>query len=107
MPWSARGKRSFYYTSRRIGGRVVNTYLGRGPLAQMAAAEVERRRRDRAAARARLAAADADLADLADLVAAAELLAKAALLAAGYHRHSRGRWRRRRGRDAVEAGAGR
>ena len=35
-------------------------------------------------------------ADLKELAEAADLLARAALLAAGFHRHKRGEWRKRR-----------
>ena len=43
---------------------------------------------------------DASLAELNEL---ADLLARVALLAAGYHQHDRGKWRKRRG-DRTEVG---
>jgi hypothetical protein len=55
------------------------------------------------AARDELAALDAELAPLCAL---ADALARGALLAAGYHRHHRGPWRKRRDRPAEPAGAG-
>jgi len=36
----------------------------------------------------------------AEMYEAAEVLAKATLLAAGYHQHKRGEWRKRRGRHS-------
>jgi hypothetical protein len=107
MSWATRGRGRFFYRNRRRGGRVVTEYLGRGPEALLAAAAADvgrKARRAVAAERARLAAADAESNAL---VAVVEALARAALLTAGYHRHARGTWRRRRGRalDGPDAGA--
>jgi hypothetical protein len=69
-------------------------------MAQLAAAEDrlhrearERAARDRRTERERLAALDAPLLAL---DARVETLYRAALVLAGYHRHQRGEWRRRR-----------
>jgi hypothetical protein len=64
-------------------------------MAELAARDAELRRAERQArarSQARLEAAEAASQELADL------LARAALVAAGYHRHDRGAWRRRRER---------
>jgi hypothetical protein len=97
-----------YYTrSKKVSGRVVREYFGTGRVAELAAQldalERERRQFDAAALRAE----KDDLAALASTVAAvfdrAELIARAALLAAGYQRHKRGEWRKRR-EHADDAG---
>ena len=97
MAWD-RGR--YYTRSRRISGRVVREYVGAGRVgelaAQMDALERERRETERAvrrATRAELEARDAPLNELNDL---ADLLAHAALVVAGFHRHNRGEWRKRR-----------
>jgi hypothetical protein len=96
MAW----ERGYYYRVRKEGGRVVREYVGRGRPAELAARldalarqERERGRAALRAAKAELDALDAPLNDLNDL---AELLARAALLAAGFHQHKRGEWRKRR-----------
>src|SRR5262249_28117638 len=92
--------RGFYYRVRKVNGRVVREYVGRGPVAELVAQmdilERQKRQAERAeqqAERAELEALDRPLNALNDL---ADLLACAALLAAGYHQHKRGEWRKRR-----------
>jgi hypothetical protein len=94
MPKDERG---YFYLTRRVGRRVARDYFGKGAIADAAARLVETARAARAAARdeaARRRAADALFRDLA---ARLVLAAAAELLAAGYHRHDRGPWRRARG----------
>ncbi len=100
MGWD---KGRYYTRSRKVNGRVVREYVGTGRVAALAARmdtlDREKREADRTALkaeRARLDALDAALNDLNDL---AEVLAHAALLAAGYHQHKRGEWRKRREQD--------
>ena len=100
-PWERRERGGPYYTrSRREGGRVVREYIGGGVLGEIAALEdeYERRRRQEEAAlwkeeRQRL---DDLTAPVEELCEAAEVLAHAALVAAGFRRHNRGEWRKRR-----------
>ncbi len=101
MAWETRKRGRQYYTrSRKVGGRVIREYIGTGPLAELAAkldaiereertVEAERRRRQQERLESADGAVDA-------LYHSAEVLAKAALLSAGYHRHDRGEWRKRR-----------
>jgi hypothetical protein len=104
MGLEKRGGRSYYYTAERVGGRVVKHYIGSGRVAAIAAQLTATWRAERTAERDAERAADrrarkelADLdAALAPLDELADLLARAALLAAGFHRHHRGEWRRRR-----------
>src|SRR5262249_44786905 len=97
MGWD---KGRYYSRSRKVNGRVVREYVGGGRLGQLAAQldALDRQKQDieraeQAAARAELDALDGPLNELNEL---AELLAHAALVAAGYHRHKRGEWRKRR-----------
>jgi hypothetical protein len=101
MAWETRGGSGRYYTrSVRQGGRVLRQYVGTGPRAEEAA-RADRVRRDaseaeRAAMRSaleKISEADAQVKAVFD---AAEVAVRAALLLAGYHRHARGAWRRRR-----------
>jgi hypothetical protein len=98
MGWESRQRGGRYYTrSKKVNGRVVREYVGTGEAAERAARQdaVARQEREaRRAVREELAALDAPLDDLAEVT---DLLARAALAAAGYRRHHRGEWRKRRG----------
>jgi hypothetical protein len=80
---------------------VVREYVGTGPVAELAAAEDAAQRRQRADERAALQAAEAQLAGpvaaLAEFETLLDRLTAALLVGAGYHRHHRGDWRKRRG----------
>jgi hypothetical protein len=93
MSWEVRDGGRRYTRSRRVAGRVVRQYLGTGPRAAEAAAADDARRRQRQADRDAGRALDEAAAELDAL---ADLFARAALLAAGYHQHDRGPWRKRR-----------
>ena len=101
MAWETRSRGTRYYTrSRRVSGRVEREYVGTGPLAElMAEADAEDRaqtlvqRATLDAEQQRLAALDSPGARLSELV---DALASGALLLAGYRRHDRGDWRKRR-----------
>ena len=106
MAWETRQRGGSYYTrSVRQGGRVLREYIGTGETAELIAACDEHDRAARSLARAaeraerdRIGRADMPLADLDALT---ETLARLALVAAGYHRHHRGDWRRRRATQAA------
>jgi hypothetical protein len=95
MPWD----RGYYYRSRKVNGRVIREYVGRGRVAELVAQldAVNRKEREaRAAAwRAEKARLDALDASVAALIQLTDLLTRAALQAAGYHQHKR-QWRRKR-----------
>ena len=102
MAWEARGSRRYYTRSKRVNGRVVREYVGAAgaPAAELAAAADGLRRlgreaaaRERHAEQARHREAEAPLVRLCAL---SDALTRAALLAAGFHQHHRGQWRRRR-----------
>jgi hypothetical protein len=109
VAWSKRGSKRHYYRYRRDGRRVIRVYVGGGTLGQLAAdADALRRARSDAQAEARTAERarwEEALATLLTLHDGGSLLAHAALLAAGYHRHDRGQWRRRmQGRREAMSG---
>ena len=101
-PWERRDRGGLYYTrSKKVNGKVVREYVGGGVLGEIAARmdALERCQREEEAAawkeeRERMEALEAPTEELCE---AAELLAKAALVAAGYHQHKRGEWRKRHG----------
>lgn len=98
--WVHVGERRYYYTYRWEHGRSRRLYAGTGEAAEKAAAEDACRRA------ARQAEAQAVRNYRADLHAADSLthtlrrrtdaLARAVLYLAGFHRHERSEWRRRR-----------
>ncbi|MDP9472374.1 MAG: hypothetical protein M3Q71_17180 [Chloroflexota bacterium] len=100
MGWETRSGRRYYYRARKVNGRVVKDYMGAGPRAEIAALHDRWARQDRAATgkarraeRAELEAVDGELTDVDHAI---EALTRATLVLAGYHRHHRGNWRRRR-----------
>ena len=101
MGWETRRNgRRYYYQASRVDGRVVKRYLGIGELADVLgefdAAEAQRRRLEadeRRAQRDELDTLHREVGDACNLV---EQLTRVVLLAAGYHRHDRGEWRKRR-----------
>ena len=101
MAWETRsGGRRYYFTAKKIGGRVVKRYIGAGDLAgamaSLEALDRERREEQRAAVKAERDRLDALDQRVAELSRAVDAALHAALSAAGYHRHDRGAWRKRR-----------
>jgi hypothetical protein len=106
MGWQRRDSRRYFYLARRRNGRQENVYLGKGPIAELAAAKVEERKSRRAEARKELRTIQDDLRPLDRLIAtvdrgAARLL-EATLLGQGYYRDDR-RWRGARRVRALTA----
>ena len=107
MAWEKRERGGPYYTrSKKVNGRVIREYVGGGALGEIAARmdTLERRQREEEAAlwreeRERLEALDGITEELYE---AAETLANATLVAAGYYRHKRGEWRKRRGNQSPK-----
>ena len=99
MPWVRRGRHRYYVRRRKVRGAFVRQPYGRGPEAQLAALAAQRQReREAEWARRRRERGrwEADTRALQRLIAVSDLLVRAALLAAGYHQHQQGDWRRRR-----------
>ena len=93
-------ERGYYYRVRKVKGRVVREYVGAGQVAalvaEMDAIEQGQRRRRALALRQEKAALTALETEMKSLTTATDLVARAALLAAGFHQHKRGEWRKRR-----------
>jgi hypothetical protein len=101
MGWESRRGQGRYYTrSRKVDGRVVREYIGTGLVGELAALVDAEDRAQRRAERERLEMAMSTLAApdaaLAELSRVSDALATMHLLAAGYRRHHRGEWRKRR-----------
>ena len=101
MAWEQRGNRSYYYRSVRSGTRVTKEYIGGGRVASLIAQLDETEREKKTQRRERLeldrqrwAALERPMLELDELT---DLLVTAAMMAAGFRRHDRGAWRRRRG----------
>jgi hypothetical protein len=100
--WVLRGNRSYYYRHRKVGGRVLRTYVGPAgsPQAERAAVLDQDRRVRRLAGWQQLRQTQARWQDaetpLLQLTALSDRLGTAALCAAGFYQHQRGEWRRRR-----------
>src|SRR5262245_34822049 len=101
MGWETRNGRGRYYTrSRRVDGRVVREYVGSskaaGLIAQLDAHDRAQRKTELRAQRSRETSAEALNAKVAAFCELTELCVRAALVVAGYRRHHRGEWRKRR-----------
>lgn len=96
MAW----ERGYYYRVRKINGRVVREYIGKGLAGEQAAASDANRRAERQAqAEARKAEETRyDTLDhqVAQFCQGTDLIAQVALTSAGFHQHKRGEWRRKR-----------
>ena len=96
MGWQGREGRRYYYLARRRNGRQENIYLGRGPLAELAAARVEEGKSRREEVRKEVSATKDELPTLDSLIAVVDRgvarLLEATLMAQGYYR-SHGNWR--------------
>src|SRR5208282_5036763 len=99
MPWEQRGQKRYFYRNLRHNGVPRRQYIGTaGGAAELVATFHDLRRltreikaRELQAERDRLRAAGASLVELCE---ATEVLVRTALVAAGYHQHQRGEWRR-------------
>lgn len=100
MAWETRKGRAYYYRSVRENGRVVKEYVGCaawvGALAHLEARDREKADEERAQIRADLARWDALDRTLSGTIEEAKALVRLTLTAAGYHRHDRGAWRKKR-----------
>lgn len=96
MAWETRKKSKFYYTARRVGGKVVKTYCGAGLAARMAAESVARAKASRLAEQQAAKAMVIEMEPLDALMdeidTTLDVLTRATLKAKGYRNH-RGSWR--------------
>lgn len=104
MAWETRKGSGRYYTrSRRVNGRVVREYGGAGFPGECLELQQHAERLDRQRAQHQnwiawdaCQSATALLGVYCELV---EVITRDALEGAGYHRHHRGEWRKRRGKE--------
>lgn len=103
MAWEKRGRNGqlwYYYRSKRIAGVVRKEYLGRGAAAEAAAVEDLANRAARIARQIEKCqtalAQEVSCSLISELDFQVESLLRAALVRAGYRRHKRSEWRRRR-----------
>ena len=100
MAWENRKNGRFYYAATRQDGRVVKKYMGRGPVAELAALQIEAARAKRDAEADALRAEEQRLSRPEQLLEALDrdctLMMAASLMAAGYNRQNYGPWRRQR-----------
>ena len=102
MAWESRNGRGRYYTrSKRMGGRVVREYVGCGPVGELAAAHDELKRAERTEQLEAMERKKRELERIEGLLMrsweGARDQARLAMIDAGYYRHHRGEWRKRRG----------
>src|SRR5579884_4407493 len=97
MSWdkSKTGKR-YYSQSKRVGDKILRTYIGGGPLAQVIALEDAKRREERRRLRADLESHLAIIASIDRFCAEVDLVMARHLSGKGYHQHNRGEWRKKR-----------
>jgi hypothetical protein len=101
MSWETRRGQGRYYTrSRKVNGRIIREYMGTGLVAELAAQQDAEARAQRLAERKRLQQEEArwasTAAPLTELSRLLDGLTAATLIAADYHQHHRGAWRKRR-----------
>jgi hypothetical protein len=95
-----RGASNYYTRSKRVNGKVVREYIGRGELARIAS-EIDADRRalrkaERQQQMAELERLEALAAQIGEHCEVTEILVRAHLLASGFHEHN-GEWRYERG----------
>ena len=99
MGWEARGSNSYYYRKKRIAGRVVSEYVGRGTMArEIALMDVAERKeryekiRNIKQQREEFGLFDNQVTQVGLLV---DQIVGGFLIIAGFHKH-KGQWRRQR-----------
>ncbi|WP_437222658.1 hypothetical protein SH661x_002881 [Planctomicrobium sp. SH661] len=107
MSWQTRGTRKYYYRSVRIGDRVVRQYLGSGPMAEAAAAEIQSRH-ERGVADLQMI--EKEVTRTYEAVALSRrleqrcsFLTEAVLLSLGFHQTNSGPWRVRRHASKIQS----
>jgi len=94
MAWERRGNQKFYYCSRKVNGRVIKEYLGRGERAKRAALEDAQKKATREHERAERQEWEAMDEHIAQLHQLTKLLSHSHLVNAGFYQHHRGEWRK-------------
>ena len=98
--WLNRGNRKVFYLCKRVNGKPRQIRVGTGPLANKLAAELEARKAARKAAAKAFTSWTAQVRAVEDpldtLCTDLDQVITGSLLALGFHRHDRGKWRKRR-----------
>ena len=105
MGWEMRGGHGPYYTrSRRVNGRIIREYVGKGLIGDLASVMDDRDRTEQQAKAEALSTQIAELDRIEEILATvystADEVTVSSLESAGYHRHHRGEWRKRRRMEA-------
>jgi hypothetical protein len=99
MGWKRINGRSYFYKSKRHGGRVKSVYFGRGEsdalMAEIMGIERLERVIEREQNREEREVADTEERAITEWFDRGQLVANLAMLAAGFHKH-KGQWRRKR-----------
>src|SRR5215510_9990723 len=96
MAWQKRGDHFYYYRSIKDKGCVTTHYLGRGSRARQAAAEDKERQAVRNRERRERHTWEALDSQVTILDILMILLSHSTLVDAGFYKHNRGAWRKRR-----------
>ena len=99
MGWERRGSGNYYYRKRRVGGRVVTEYVGKGLAAELGTLIYDQTRTERELERSVQEKARAEEEEIDQAMDELEKLVQAItrgyLIAQGYHTH-KGQWRHKR-----------
>jgi hypothetical protein len=102
MAWETRGEKRYFYKNERSGPKVKRRYYRQGQAAELGGATADLRHVQRTIAQREFDIEEARyqevLVSLLELSEVTDVLARAALLAAGFHQHQRGAWRKTHGR---------
>jgi ATPase subunit of ABC transporter with duplicated ATPase domains len=102
MGWEQRSGRFYFYEKRRVGSRVISTYMGGSALALLAEEMIAERKQERDQYRKAQEKIRHEQKQIEQQIAGAEStlaeIVRTTLRAAGYHQH-KGQWRKKRGGD--------
>jgi len=97
MAWETRGRNSYYYRKKRVGGKVVSEYMGKGLLVQEIASRdlAERQKRNRELDAIKKEKNELKLLDnqIMQSMSAIGQIVEGFLIMSGFHKH-KGQWRR-------------
>lgn len=97
MSWETRGNNSYYYQKKRVNGKVVSEYVGKGFLAQEIALMdlAERQERNKEAEVMKKESTELKLLDqqVTQVTSFIKQLLEGVLIISGFHKH-KGQWRK-------------
>lgn len=97
MAWETRGNNSYYYRKKRVGGKVVSEYVGKGLLAQEIASMdlAERHERNKEVEVIKKESTELKLLahQAAQVTSFIKQILEGVLIATGFHKH-KGQWRK-------------